>query len=78
MSQGLGEHRPGSQGKFPRGKGHLQEEQVFAREIREAGIPGEDCVGKWKLLSEVMACSEQGDKCRKTKVRLGWQRWEGG
>ena len=50
---------------------------MFAREIREAGIPGEDCVGKWKLLSEVMACSEQGDKCRKTKVRLGWQRWEG-
>ena len=78
MSQGLGAPRPGSQGKFPRGKGHLKEEQVFAREIWEAGIPGEDCVGKWRPSSEVMACSEHGDEGRETRVSLGWQRWDGG
>lgn len=31
----------------------------------------EECMGKWKLLSKVVTCSEHGGKCRETGVRVG-------
>ena len=81
MSHVLGESRSGSRRKLHRGKDHLKEEQVFAREVGRGGHSRQRNVGKRKLLSEVMACSEPADKREETGVKVwggGSGEWEGG